>query len=101
MRKRGFREFSILRSMLVEAPSSAGELEMLVMKYVRSTWESGRIANGAAARFVSFAASGGDAADGPLAMGSEDIAAGFDCGGEVWRARLLALLRPPSWNTHT
>lgn len=73
---------------------------MLVMKYVRRTWESGRIASGASARFFSFATSGGDDTDGPLPIGSEDIAAALDFGGEVWRARLLALLLPPSCRTH-
>lgn len=46
----------MLRSMLVEAPRSVGELDMLVMKYVRRIWEKGRIAKGAAALFLSFAA---------------------------------------------
>ena len=56
MRKRGLRLFSILRSMLVEAPRSVEELDMLVMKYVRRIWENGSIAKGADALFISFAA---------------------------------------------
>jgi hypothetical protein len=55
IRKRGFLLFSIRRRTPEEASSSVGELEMLVMKYVRRTWERGSTANGTATLFFSAA----------------------------------------------
>lgn len=42
MRKSGFLLFNIRLRRDVEAPSIVGELEILVMKYVRSTCDRGR-----------------------------------------------------------
>jgi len=86
IRKSGFRLFSIRRSSDVEALSKVGELEMLVMKYVRRTEERGKTES---AGMVVLPASGA-AATAPEGMGEDDAdnEAGFSFGEELCMLRL-------------
>jgi len=93
IRKSGFRLFSIRRSNDVDAPSKVGELEMLVMKYVRKTEERGRTES---AGTVVLPASGA-AAIAPDGMGEDDAdsEAGFSFGEELCMLRLPVCLPRP------
>lgn len=70
----------------MDAPSSVGELEMLVMKYVRRTEEKGRTES---AGMVVLPASGATATA-PEGMGEDDAdsEAGFSFGEELCMLRL-------------
>lgn len=93
--KSGHLLFSIRRKRLVEALRRKGELEMLVMKYVRRTCDRGRIA---VAGIV-----GGPALTGwfsvlvAVAGYVGDAVTGFSRSGEVWIARKVGCLPPPCW----
>ena len=83
----------------MEAPSSAGELEMDVMKYVRSTCERGSTES----PDISAGEDGEDeeVEEVELEMDDCDSVAGFSIGGVVCILRRLDCLRLPCCATQT
>ena len=86
--------------MLVEAPSKVGELETLVIMYVRRTCERGSEAKVDMADSLDcfvWNAAGGDVL---LDIVSADSSTGRDFGADVCILRRLELRLPPSWNRY-
>ena len=101
IRKSGLRLFSIRRSRLVEAPRSAGELEMLVMKYDRRTCERESCANGAIEAWLAFVGCAAGDEVVALEIGSVESVAGFSFGGELCILRRFDSLLLPCWTAYT
>ena len=80
----------------MEAPRSMGELEILVMKYVRSTWDNGRTERGVSTALLVGFGGAEEVELTPLEMDDDvEIVAGFSLAAELWMPRRSdCLLRP-------
>ncbi len=94
MRKSGFRLFSIRRRIDVEADSIHGELEMLVMKYVRRICEKGKTDSAGIFDFSPVLLDVDAGVEEGIDDGAKD--AGFSIAAEECILRPPALLLPPS-----